>query len=479
MEGQARMRIRNKYFGDRTFYRTVFALVLPLVIQQGITTFVNLLDNVMVGALGTEAISAVAIVNQLVFVFNLTIFGGYSGAAIYGAQYAGKGEHDGVRATFRFKFVLGLAVAALAFAGMAIFGDRLIALYLTDDGSSAAAIAATMAEARGYLDVIIWGFWPYVIFMAYASTLRETGEVRAPMIASVASIVVNLVLNYALIYGRLGAPALGVRGAAIATVIARYVELGMLLAYLLTHRGKHPFTKGALRSLRIPGEIVKKICITGAPLLLNEFLWSTGMAWINQCYSVRGLATVAAVNINATVWNVFTIIMFGMGSAISILVGQRLGRGDIEGAKAVDRQLITFDVLIHIGIGLLAIALARVIPEIYRTDTEVKRLASQLLVVAGATLPLNALTHAIYFTIRSGGRTVMTFLFDSVFTCAVLLPIAFFLARYTALPTPLVYAAGQLAMVLKLAIAAPLMLSGAWARNVIDKTETTETETAA
>lgn len=458
---------RKKFIGDKAFYAALVSLVLPLAIQQGITSFVNLLDNVMVGALCTESISGVAIVNQLVFVFNLTIFGALSGASIFGAQYAGVGDHEGLRNTFRFKLIIGVLITALATTLFSVFGEELIALYIHDTAAGAASPELTMSEAKGYLSIALWGLFPFMVSQSFASTLRETGETKAPMRASIVSILVNFVLNYLLIYGKFGFPNMGVRGAALATVIARFVEAAYLVAYTYGNRAKHPFIAGALRSLRIPAALVKRILATGAPLLVNEFLWSAGTALINQCYSYRGLQVVAATNITSTVWQLFAVIMFAMGSAISILCGQKLGAGDIRGAREENTKLIFADVVLHVFVGLVIVAFSGWIPRIYNVGDDVRALTASMIAISGATLWLHALTHAAYFTIRSGGRTLITFLFDSGYTWAVALPLAYVLCYRTPLDIVLVYACLQACDLIKVALSMPLLVKGTWARNII------------
>ncbi len=460
-------RFRSHYIGDRAFYRAVIALVIPLVIQQGITSFVNLLDNVMVGALCTESISGVAIVNQLIFVFNLTIFGCLSGASIFSAQYAGQKDEDGIRRCFRFKMIAGMAISIGAILLFLFYGEGLIDLYLNKETNSAEALALTMSEAKGYMSIILWGLIPFMLTQVYGSTLRETGATLPPMKASVLSILVNLVLNYLLIYGKFGFPAMGVRGAALATVIARFVEIVYLAVHTYRHLDRYPYMKKALSSLSIPWDLVKRICVTGSPLLVNEFLWSSGMAVINQCYSVRGLQVVAAVNITSTVWQLFAIIMFAMGSAVSIMVGQKLGREIFPGARDTDRKLLFATVVVHLAIGGLIVALSGLIPQIYNVEQTVRDMTSGMLIVAGCVLWLHSFTHAAYFTLRSGGRTMMTFLFDSVFTWVVSLPLAFVLCNYTELGVIAIYACLQSTDLIKVAIAVPLLRSGTWARNVI------------
>lgn len=464
------MSFRSKFIGDRTFYRNLIILVIPLIVQQGITNFVSLLDNVMVGRLGTEAMSGVAIVNQLIFVFNLAVFGGVSGASIFGAQFFGVGDHKGVRDTLRFKLIFGVVITVLAIGALILWGEPLISLFLSQ-GDSSGDLDATLRLAKSYLAVALVGLFPFMVVQCYSSSLREVGETVPPMVASTLAIVVNLVFNYLLIFGKFGFPKLGVVGAAIATVMARFVECIYIIAVTHRHGEKYPFIQGIYRHFHIPGDLVKKICITGTPLLLNEILWSVGTTMINQSYSTRGLVAVAATNINSTVWNLFTIIMSAMGNAVAILVGQQLGAGDMKKAKDIDNKLIFFTVVLHIGIGALIILSSPFIPLIYNTEQEVRDLTTSLLFVAGLFLPVCSFTHVTYFTMRSGGKTFVTFLFDCLYTWVVPLPIAFVLCRYTSLPLVGVYACVQSAEIIKAIVGFLMLRSGVWMKNIIGETK--------
>ena len=461
------MSFQKKYIGDKAFYRSVIRLIIPIIIQQGITNIVNLLDNVMVGSLGTEPMSGVAIVNQIVFIFNLTIFGGISGASIFGAQFFGVGDNEGVRNTFRFKMIFGIVTSIAATAVFAVFGSSLIMLFLDNDANVDIDVSVTLHFALDYLSVAIIGLFPFMIVQVYTSTLREAGDTVAPMIASVISIAVNFVLNIVLIFGFLFIPAMGVVGAAIATVIARFVEMVYIIVYTHKNRDKHIFIQGVYRSLKVPSFLVFKIFRKGTPLLINEVLWSMGTTFVNQNYSTRGLSVVAASNISSTVWSMFCIIMFSMGSAIAIMVGQKLGAGKTEEARDADRKLIFLTVVSNTVIGLLLIAISPFIPLIYNTEADVRQLATSFLIIAGASLPIHSLIHATYFTIRSGGRTFITFLFDSVYTWCVPVVISFFLCRFTSLSIVTIYFIVQFSDIIKITIGLPMLKSGIWAKNII------------
>ena len=207
---------------------------------------------------------------------------------------------------------------------------------------------------------------------------------------------------------------------------------------------------------------MRRILVTGTPLVLNELLWSIGTTMVNQSYSTRGLTVVAATNITNTAWNLFCVIMFAMGNAVSILIGQKLGAGEIEEAKRTDNKLLFFTVALHVFIGVLIALCAPFIPLIYNTEPAVRTLTTQLLLVAGAALPLQLAAHVTYFTIRSGGKTFITFLFDCLYTWVVPLPIAFCLCRFTDLPVVWVYFCVQFADIVKVIIGVCLLRSGIW-----------------
>lgn len=458
----------KRWIGDKQFYKAVLALALPLVVQQAITSFVSLLDNVMVGGLSTESISAVAVVNQIITVFNLSLFGGLSGASIFGAQFFGKGDTQGMRETFRFKMILGVVLTIICIGLLAVCGETFIGLFLQGE-SDVGSTALALSEGMSYLGVMLWGLFPFMVVQAYVSSLRETGETVAPMIASVIAILVNLVLNYVLIFGHFGFPRLGVTGAAIATVISRYVEMVYVLVHAHRHQDKYVFLQGAYKSLHMEGSLLKKIVITGSPLMLNEVLWSLGMTFINQSYSSRGLAAVAAVNITSTAWNLFCVVMFAMGSAVAIMVGQKLGVGDKEGARDIDRKLVFLTVVMHIIMGGLLVLASGLIPQMYNVEESVRETTRQLLIVAGLSLPIHAFVHVVYFTIRSGGKTVITFLFDCVYTWLVPVALAYVLCTYTTMPIVEVYFCIQFIDIIKVIIGALMLRSDFWANNVVNE----------
>ena len=456
----------KRYFGDKAFYRRLFGVMLPILLQNLITNFVNLLDNVMVGQVGTEPMSSVAIVNQLLFIFNLCIFGGLAGAGIFTAQFYGKGDEKGLRHTMRIKLGFALLAVVIAAGVLLSFGDVFISLFL-HEGKENLDLAATLGYGKQYLAVMLWQLLPFALTQVYASTLRETQETLLPMKAGIAAVLVNLVFNYILIFGKFGAPALGVVGAAAATVLSRFVELSIVVIWSHRHPARCPYLKGLYRSFHIPGELLRQVLILGAPLLLNEILWSGGMTVLNQCYSLRGLEVVSAFNISTSISNLFFCAIIAMGNAIGILVGQILGSGDLERAVDEDRKLIVFSLVLSVVVGVLLALAGPLIPRVYNTTDTVKSLASALLAVSAALMPLHSFANSCYFTIRCGGKTLITFAFDSLFTWVFSIPLAFFLSRGTAMPAVTMYLCVELLNLIKCIIGYVLVKKRTWVKNLV------------
>ena len=456
----------GRYLGDKQFYKMILLVAIPIVIQNGITNFVSLLDNIMVGRVGTEQMSGVAIVNQLMNVYNICIFGAVSGAGIFGAQFYGKGDHKGVRDTFRFKIITCMGLCVLWMILLFTGGNTLIRLFL-HEGGDAGNLERTFAYARQYMLVVMPSMIPYALIQSYAQTLRETGETVLPMKAGIVSVLVNLVFDYCLIYGELGFPKLGVYGAAVATVLARVIECVIVIAWTHRHKEKNKFIVGAYRHISIPIALVKQIVVKGTPLLINETLWAGGMAVLMQSYSTRGLAVVAGFNISNTVANLFNVVYIALGSAIAIVIGQLLGAGKLEEAVDTDRKMIAFSVFSCVLIGMAMYLIAPLFPRIYNTTDEVRALAASFIKVASLCMPLYGFMHATYFTLRSGGKTMITFLFDSVYVCVVDIPLAFVLTRYTALPILPIYTACQLIEIVKCVIGFVLVKKRVWVHNMV------------
>ncbi len=456
----------RSYIGDKAFYKVMLAVALPIMIQNGVSNFVSLLDNLMIGRLGTNPLSGVAISNQLMFVFFLLIIGATAGVGIFTAQYHGMGDVEGVRYTFRAKLIINTLLCAGSILVFKLYAPELIGFFLEGEGTPQDA-AETLKIGIDYMDVMLFGLIPVGLTNAYAGTLRDTGQTKIPMMASIIAIFVNLIGNFLLIYGYLGLPAMGAKGAALATVISRYVELFVLIIYTATHSEQHPFIKGAFRKFYIPGKLMGRYLLKSLPLMLNETLWASGQTFLNQCYSYRSLSAVAALNIENTIWGLLGVAFLAMGEAVGILVGQVLGSGDMEKAKDHAKKMRAFTVGCGIVFGILMILISPVFPLFYNTTDEIRHMASELIIIFGALMPIVSYTHASYFTIRSGGNTLVTFLFDSCFVWLLVVPLAYFLSRYTQIDVIIMVLIVQGTELVKAMIGGAMVISGVWAKNIV------------
>ncbi len=447
-------------------YKRAALLAVPMMIQNGITNAVGLVDNVMVGSLGTEAITGVSIVGQLIFVFNLAVFGGISGPGIYGAQYYGQGNTEGLKKVFRIKQWICLACLLMGLAVFIFGGETLIGLYLRGESADIDK-AETMRFAKEYLSIMLLGLPPFAMAQGYVSSLRETGDSVKPMISGVISVAVDIVFNYLLIYGKLGFPELGVRGAAIATVMARFVEFAVIVIWSHLRSGKHAFLHGVYKTLLVDRETASRIIRKGLPIFLNEMMWAGSLAAMTQCYSTRGLDIVAGLNISNALCNLFNVVFVALGTAVGILSGQTLGASLYEKAKKDAFRLMWFCGGVCVFVAAVLCAVSAFFPKFYDTTSDIRALATRFIIITALFFPVQGFLNALYFTLRSGGKTLITFLFDSVFSWTVALPLALCLCKLTALPILTVYAIVQAADIIKVTVGFVLIKKGIWISNIV------------
>ncbi len=458
--------LRECLVGDRAFYRRAAMIVAPMIIQNTLSNIVGLLDNVMVGQIGTLPMSAVAIVNQLLFVFYLCIWGSLAGAGIFSTQFFGKGAMDGVRYSIRFKLMDAVVICAVAVSFLFLAKENLISLYITSTTTEADKIA-TLGYAVSYLDIMLIGLIPFSLTQVYASAMRESGKTTLPMVAGMTAMLVNFVFNALLIFGLLGFPKLGVVGAATATVISRFTELAIVMTGAHKKNSKYPFFKGVFRSLYVPLYLVKTILFKSLPLLCNEFLWSLSQASLLQAYSVRGIAVIAAMNISGTVSQIFNEVFLSIGNSTGIIVGQELGADKLVSARRTAWRMASLSVASTFVMGTLLAIAAPIIPQIYNTEPEIRQLATRFIWVVALCMPLNSYANVSYFTLRSGGKTIVTFIFDSCFAWIISVPTAFCLSRFTNLPVLSIFAIICSLEALKCTIGFILVRSGVWVRNIV------------
>ena len=444
------------YLPDKRFFRLVLSIALPMMIQNTFTNLISLVNNVTVGGLGTEQLAGVAVANQLVSIYIMCIWGTMSGAEIFGAQFHGNKDMDNLRNTFRFMILMALLVSAVSAVIFLVFGEPLVRLYIYSDAQGSDTVLA-LREGTRYLRLLIISFLPLGLNMGYTSILRVNDENMVPMYSSMVGVVSSLAINFLLI------PRLGIVGAAIATIASRTIEALINIIWCHTHPDRMPFLKGAFKTLKVPGKLAKQILVTGLPLIANETIWQIGVATITQCYSYRGLSSVAAVNIATTVQMLTSVSIFALGAAIGVVMGNLLGAGDKTGAEEASKKLLGFSVIVGLGVGLLLLILGPLVPVFYpKLSSEVHNIAKWLIWGEAFNAVLNSFYNAAYYIIRSGGKTVTTFIFDSGFIWGVSVVAAVIIAYFTSIPIIPFYWIEKVLDILKCIIVYILVKKGSW-----------------
>lgn len=457
----------KKFIADKKFYKTLLAIVIPIILQQFITQFVSLVDNLMIGNVGNSEMTGVSLANQLLFVFNLAIFGSLSGASLFASQYYGAENKQGYQQTFKFKWLIGCLIVIIATLIFVFFDDQLLSFFINSKEGEYSDPSVVLNSGKSYLLIMLIGNVPFLIKEIYATSLREMKQTFIPMLCGIIAIGVNLLFNGLLIFGLLGFPKLGVLGAAIATVISRFVEMGIVLIYTHVKIKKFYFLNGAYKGNRLSLFSIKKFFPKTLLLITNETLWAGGLTLMLSCYAYRGLDIVSSFNIANTISNVFITIGTSLGNASAIIIGAMLGAKETEVAKQSSYRIMGFAFVISIIFSIIQIICSFIIPNIYDSSEEIKIMARNLIIISALLLPFNSVNSVCYFTLRAGGRMLITILFDSVFVIMVRVPIAFVLSHFTGLSIYWVFFFATAIDLIKIFVGYYLINKGIWIRYIV------------
>lgn len=424
----------TNFFRDSEYYRAILRLMLPIALQNLITSSLNFVSVVMIGQLGEVSIASVGLANQVWFLLNLMVFGISSGSAMFTAQLWGKKDVHNIRRVVGLTVKLGLIAAAIFFVIARFFPETALRIYSSDP--------EVIAMGSRYLRMVCWTYGFYALSAVFSMASRAVGNVRLPVAVSTSALIINVLIAYPLIFGvkMLGIPALGVVGVAIAGIIARMIECGALL-YFIYRKRNNPVAAGAGYLLEFDWEFIKRVMKPVLPVIGNEILWSFGITTYNAIYGHIGTNAVAAINIISTIDQVAFVVFLGLGNATAILVGNLIGQGKTEKAYVYAGRSLMLQVAGAMLIGLLVILFAPLILGFYRVDPEVILSARRLLLVLGMGLWVRASNHMIVIGIlRSGGDTRFSLLLDGLVIWLVGVPFTAAGAFLFHLPIYLVYA---------------------------------------
>lgn len=404
-----------KLFEDKTFYRSLFTIALPIALQNLINSFVNVLDTVMIGSLGTTEIAAVGLGNQVFFLFTMVLFGILSGGSVFTAQFWGKKDLDGIRHTTGLCLVLALAAAAVFTVVCSVAPAFVIGLYSRD--------AAVVASGAAYLRTLTPAFAPFAVSFAFSMAMRSIEKVRLPMIATLISLSINLVLNWLLIFGIGPFPALGVVGAAMATVVSRVVEMFILV--IVAYRRSYAFAGRIRELLGFDTAFVSRYFRIASPVMVNELIWALGISMQNVIMARTDTNAIAAFNILNTVSQLTWVLFMGLGNGAAVLVGKKIGEGADGEARAYASRIVRFMPLLAAGVGLLLVPISWVLPFIFNVGSEVFAILGAMIVIMVLSYPFRAFNMSMVIGVcRAGGDTVFCAVYDTAVMWAVALPAA-------------------------------------------------------
>ena len=447
----------NKYFGDKKFNFKVLMIALPIMLQNLVTTSVNLVDSLMVGQLGDAAIGGVAAVNRFYMIMSFGVTGFVSAVGIFIAQFYGAQNEQKMKESFRISIIASYCLILPFFALAFLFPNTILHFFTKDQ-----VVIQTGVE---YLKVACLTFLPLGLSLSLSSAMRCVGETKYPLYVSVVSVLINTCLNYCLIFGNFGFPQLGVQGAALATLIARIIEMLVLMA--ITNRVHFPFNTKYRNLFKVPADLVKQITLKAAPLCLNEILWSAGNAVILKFYGTRGSYVLSGYSISATTTDIFYTLFSGMAVATTVMVAHELGANRLDKAKENGYKMIGFSFMVAIVFACLMFTMSFVVPVLYSSASQdVIDVAQAMVKVQSIFFILYTLFIQNYFIIRAGGDTKSTLLMDAGFMVFVTIPVLFVLAYYTNMNIYLMYICGQSVDVIKFFLSRYLLKKEKWVVNL-------------
>jgi putative MATE family efflux protein len=447
----------NELFSDKRFYRGLFVMAVPIMLQNLVNSFVNMLDTVMIGRLGTVEIAAVGLGNQFFFLYNMILFGICSGGAIFTAQYWGKRDIQGIRGNTGLCLVFSLGVGALFTLVSLLFPGEIIGIYSRDP--------AVIRTGAVYLRTLAPAYFPYAVSFVFILILRSIEQVRLAMETSVVALFVNMVLNYMFIFGFGFIPPMGVKGAAMATTVARFAEMLILVA--VSYARNYALAGSPRDFLGFNAPFARRFFRITFPVILNELIWALGVTTQNIIMARTHTDAIAAFNITNTVSQLTWVVFIGLGNGAAVLIGNKIGEGAEKTARDYASRLTMFSPLVAVLAALVLIPLSRLLPFFFNVDDSVFTIISIMFILLSCSYPFRAFNMSMIIGVcRAGGDTIFSVLYDLVFMWLVSLPLAAAAAFLFHSPVWLVYLLIIIEDPLKVILGLWRLKTGKWLNNV-------------
>ncbi|GAA0120838.1 MAG: MATE family efflux transporter [Clostridium argentinense] len=450
--------MENSLDSKEKFYKRMLSLALPIMIQNLISSSLNMVDTMMIGKLGEVEIASVGLANQFYFLFSLFIFGLNSGCAIFIAQFWGKKDVKSIRKVLGLCIILGSLGAVFFTVAALIFPTKVMEFFTKDN--------QVILLGVEYLQIVGWSYVITAISFAFSFASRSIGRAKLPMVTSAVALICNTVFNAILIFGKLGFPVLGVKGAAIATVIARIIEMILILS--VTYIRKTALAGKLNEFCDLSKEFIFSILKTIYPVVINEIFWSLGITMYSVAYAKISTNAVATFQIAGTVQNIFTVAAFGLANACAVMIGNEIGANREENAMVFAKRFVKVSFSLGILIGILLFVSSSSIVSLYNVSPEVIRSAKIILRVYSFVMPFRMLSSLfIVGILRSGGDTKYSLMLEMSGVWGVGVPIAFLGALVFKFPIELIVSLVYLEELVKISFCFPRLFSRKWIKNLV------------
>ena len=452
-------------FGPAAFYSKALKIAIPVMAQLLVQNLVSLIYNFMVAGLGDIKMSGVNISGQIIFLFIVLLGTICTAAGIFMTQFSGADDAKGMGQAFCFKLWFGIFAAAI-FMAVCLGFPRFALSFMVRGNTQADPI---LDQGVKYLGAISWTAIPIIVSTIIASSLREIGEVKVPLIISIAATLVNTFFNWVLIYGNLGAPRMEVTGAALATLIARSVEMACFVIYAIVK--KPAFALGIFEMFHVDFRLYKEICSRAAMSTFSEMLWAVVETITTAVYNGRGGSeVVSGMSAGFAIANLFFVAFSGIITATSVIIGKSLGRGDLDGARQEKIWLLNGANVFGVIMGAVGFATVLLVPFVFgNLSDEARNICSRMVIVMALYMPSWVYINGQFAVSRAGGDTVMGMLVDGVGHLFIAIPGIFLLAKFTTLGPVAMFAIIKAVEFPKIAIATWWLKKEKWVVNLAAK----------